>query len=176
MGRLKDSERSETEKHLASCAACRVRVNEFRSVGERWMNCRWGTSPAFDVRVRGACGCRAGQAELVAWLRPSPRIAFAASALCGDLVDWISLAIIAPPAIPPDEADATDDAGHSVMEDHDTLANFGTVEGTTAAVDNADDADDSDHQCKTKCEKIPTRMGNAGGDWFAVLSGAIGGA
>ena len=31
-GRLKESERLEVEKHLATCAACRLRVNEFRAV------------------------------------------------------------------------------------------------------------------------------------------------
>ena len=31
-GRLKESERLEVEKHLAGCAACRLRVSEFRAV------------------------------------------------------------------------------------------------------------------------------------------------
>jgi len=31
-GRLKESERLEMEKHVSTCAACRVRVNEFRTV------------------------------------------------------------------------------------------------------------------------------------------------
>ncbi len=31
-GRLKESERLDVEKHLASCAPCRLRVNEFRAV------------------------------------------------------------------------------------------------------------------------------------------------
>jgi len=30
-GRLKASEHAEMEKHLATCAACSVRVNEFRA-------------------------------------------------------------------------------------------------------------------------------------------------
>jgi len=34
----------------------------------------------------------------------------------------------------------------SVMEDHDTLANFEPLKELPPAVDNADDADDSDHQ------------------------------
>jgi len=42
----------------------------------------------------------------------------------GDFVDWISSQIIAPPAIPPDEAERTEMQDISVMEDHDTLANF----------------------------------------------------
>ena len=33
-GRLKESERLEVEKHLATCAACRLRVKEFRAVSQ----------------------------------------------------------------------------------------------------------------------------------------------
>ena len=33
-GRLKEGERAEVEKHLEGCAACRLRVNEFRAVGD----------------------------------------------------------------------------------------------------------------------------------------------
>ena len=81
-GRLKDSERSETEKHLASCAACRVRVNEFRSVGELLDELPLvEPSPAFDVRVRARVAAEPVKPSWWAWLRPSPRIAFAASAL-----------------------------------------------------------------------------------------------
>src|SRR5207302_999629 len=53
-GRLKESERLEVEKHLAACAACRLRVNEFRAAdgiagagsGRRWR----AAEPAADVR------------------------------------------------------------------------------------------------------------------------------
>ena len=31
-GRLKESERLEMEKHLSTCGACQLRVNEFRAV------------------------------------------------------------------------------------------------------------------------------------------------
>ena len=31
-GRLKESERLDAEKHLATCSACALRVNEFRAV------------------------------------------------------------------------------------------------------------------------------------------------
>jgi anti-sigma factor RsiW len=147
-GRLKDSERSEAEKHLASCAACRVRVNEFRSVGELLDELPLvEPSPAFDVRVRARVAAEPVKQSWWAWLRPSPRIAFAASALLVATL-WIGhhSTIIAPPAIPPDEADAQMMQDISVMEDHDTLANFEPLKELPPAVDNADDADDSDHQ------------------------------
>ena len=146
-GRLKDSERSETEKHLASCAACRVRVNEFRSVGELLDELpQVEPSPAFDVRVRARVAAEPVKQSWWAWLRPSPRIAFAASALLVATL-WIGYRSrpIAPD-ISPDEADAQMMQDISVMEDHDTLANFEPLKELPPAVDNADDADDSDHQ------------------------------
>src|ERR1700739_2392880 len=81
-GRLKDCERGEVEKHLVSCAACRVRVNEFRSVGELLDELPVvEPSPAFDVRVRALVAAEPAKQSWWAWLRPSPRIAFAASML-----------------------------------------------------------------------------------------------
>jgi len=146
-GRLKDSERSETEKHLASCAACRVRVNEFRSVGELLDELpQVEPSPAFDVRVRARVAAEPVKQSWWAWLRPSPRIAFAASALLVAIL-WIDYhSTVIAPLIPPDEADAQMMQDISVMEDHDTLANFEPLKELPPAVDNADDADDSDHQ------------------------------
>jgi anti-sigma factor RsiW len=146
-GRLKDSERSETEKHLASCAACRVRVNEFRSVGELLDELPlMEPSPAFDVRVRARVAAEPVKQSWWAWLRPSPRIAFAASAL---LVATLWIGYRSRPITPDtstDEADAQMMQDISVMEDHDTLANFEPLKELPPAVDNADDADDSDHQ------------------------------
>lgn len=146
-GRLKDSERSETEKHLASCAACRVHVNEFRSVGELLDELPLvEPSPAFDVRVRARVAAEPVKQSWWAWLRPSPRIAFAASALLVATL-WIGYhSRPITPDIPPDEADAQMMQDISVMEDHDTLANFEPLKELPPAVDNADDADDSDHQ------------------------------
>jgi negative regulator of sigma E activity len=146
-GRLKDRERSETEKHLASCAACRVRGNEFRSVGELLDELPlMEPSPAFDVRVRALVAAEPVKQSWWAWLRPSPRIAFAASALLVATL-WIGYrSRPITPDISPDEADAQMMQDISVMEDHDTLANFEPLKELPPAVDNADDADDSDHQ------------------------------
>jgi anti-sigma factor RsiW len=146
-GRLKGSDRGDVEKHLASCAACRVRVNEFRVVGELLDEMPLvEPSPAFDVRVRALVAAEPVKQSWWAWMRPSPRIAFAASMLLLASL-WIgSHSQIAPPPIPPDEADAQMMQDISVMEDHDTLANFEPLKELPPPVDNADDADDSDHQ------------------------------
>src|SRR5882724_1571416 len=81
-GRLKDSERVEMEKHLAACTACKVRVQEFRSVSALLDEMPMvEPSPAFDVRVRARMAAEPVRQSWWAWMRPSPRIAFAASML-----------------------------------------------------------------------------------------------
>jgi anti-sigma factor RsiW len=52
-GRLKEKEQRQMEKHLATCPACTVRVNEFRSVSSLLDELpQIEPSSAFDVRVR----------------------------------------------------------------------------------------------------------------------------
>jgi anti-sigma factor RsiW len=148
-GRLKDSERAEAEKHFAACAACRVRVNEFRAVGELLGELPMvEPSPAFDVRVRARMTAEPVRQSWWAWLRPSPRIALAASLLLLAIL-WIGQRSqqIAPLPISPEEADASMMQDISVMEDHDTLANFEPLKELPPPVDaTADSADDNDQQ------------------------------
>src|SRR5260221_11946671 len=125
-GRLKDSERLEMEKHLAGCVACSVRVKEFRSVSALLDEMPVvEPSPAFDVRVRARMAAEPVQQSWWAWLRPSPRIAFAASMLLGAIL-WIGYRTqpVTPLPISPEEARACLMQDISAMEDHDTLAKF----------------------------------------------------
>jgi anti-sigma factor RsiW len=147
--RLKDSERAEMEKHLADCAACRVRANEFRSLSDLL-----GELPivepttAFDVRVRARVAAEPVKQSWWAWMRPSPRIAFAASMLLLATL-WIGYRkeAVAPLPISPEEASAGLMQDISVMEDHDTLANFEPLKELPPPVDaTADSADDNDQQ------------------------------
>ncbi len=81
-GRLKESERAEAEKHLATCAACRVRVKDFRAVGELLGKLpQIEPSPAFDIRVHARVAAEPARKSWWAWFAPSPRVAFAASML-----------------------------------------------------------------------------------------------
>ena len=142
-GRLKESERGDVEKHLAACTACRVRANEFRSVndllGELPMIV---PSPAFDVRVRARVAAEPVKQNWWAWMWPSPRIAFAATMLLLATM-WVGYrSQPVAPAIPPEEADASLMQDISVMEDHDTLANFEPLKALPAPVE----GEDSDHQ------------------------------
>src|SRR5579859_2540858 len=80
-GRVKESERLEMEKHLASCSACQLRVNEFRQVSGFLDELpQIEPSAAFDVRVR-ARGGGAEEAKLVGMV-----FAVAASGVCGNAV------------------------------------------------------------------------------------------
>ena len=148
-GRLKDSERAEMEKHLAACAVCRVRANEFRSVsdllGELPMV---EPTPAFDVRVRARVAAEPLKQGRWVWMRPSPRIAFAASMLLLAML-WIGYRkeAVAPLPISSEEASAGLMQDISVMEDHDTLANFEPLKELPPPVEvTADSADDNDQQ------------------------------
>ena len=81
-GRLKQSERLEMEKHLAACAACRLRVNEFRRVtGLLDELPQIEPSAAFDVRVRARVAAEPVKQGWWSWLTLSPRVALAASLL-----------------------------------------------------------------------------------------------
>src|SRR5258708_9824658 len=122
-GRLKDSERLEMEKHLAGCVACSVRVKEFRSVSALLDEMPVvEPSPAFDVRVRARMAAEPVQQSWWAWLRPSPRIAFAASMLLLSPV-WLGYNShkVAPLPITPQDAhsspiptfSAVDNTGHT---------------------------------------------------------------
>ena len=81
-GRLKESERLEVENHLAVCAACRLRVNEFRAVSGLLDELPMiEPSQAFDLRVHARVAAEPVKQSWWAWFTPSPRVAFAASML-----------------------------------------------------------------------------------------------
>jgi anti-sigma factor RsiW len=88
-GRLKEGERLEMEKHLSTCAACRVRVNEFRAVNVLLDELpRIEPSAAFDLRVHARVAAEPAKQGWWAWFAPSPRVAFAASMLLLAMV-WL---------------------------------------------------------------------------------------
>jgi anti-sigma factor RsiW len=126
-GSLKESERREVEKHLASCAPCTLRLNEFRAVsdllGELPMI---EPSDAFDTRVRALVAAEpVARQSWWAWLDFSPRIAFAASLL---LIAALYLGISGTRPVvtlpDPQTADAQMIQDLPVLEDHDVLQNF----------------------------------------------------
>lgn len=135
-GRAPESERLEVEQHLASCAACRARAEDFRAL--------WGVldqapmlepSAAFDARLsqRIAAEPRVGFWES---LLPSPRVAFAISLLLAVSV-WMSSV---PPAPVADQAALTRSEEEfkmikdlPVLEDYDVLVGFEPLSAVPAA-------------------------------------------
>jgi anti-sigma factor RsiW len=128
-GRLKENERPEVEKHLASCSACRLRVEEFRAVSGLLDELPViQPSPAFDARVRALVAAEPVKQSWWAWLHVSPRVAFAASVL---LLAALWLGFWPRPQAPftpwgnnPQVADEEMMQDLPVLEDHDVLSNF----------------------------------------------------
>ena len=84
------AERREIEAHLAQCAGCRMQVAELRQL--------WGVldelpvvmpSASFDAAVRARAAQEPRRVSLWSWLVPTPRMAFAVTALMVASV-WLS--------------------------------------------------------------------------------------
>ena len=143
-GRLNESERLDAEKHLAACAACRLRVNEFRAVSGLLDELPViEPSPAFDVRVHARVAAEPVKESWWAWLRVSPRVAFAASMLLLAAI-WMGYyqrpQQVQLPWSDPVEADAQMMQDLPVLEDHDVLSNFEPLKDLPGPAD-----DDSDN-------------------------------
>jgi len=123
--RLKESERLEMEKHLAACATCQLRVNEFRAVSSLLDEVpQIEPSAAFDVRVRARVAAEPVKQGWWAWFTPSPRVAFAASLL---LLATVWIGYRSEPQSPFDnskEADAQMMQDIQVLDDQDVISNF----------------------------------------------------
>jgi anti-sigma factor RsiW len=116
-GRLKESERREVETHLESCAACRLRVNEFRAVTGLLDELPViEPSEAFDLRVHARVAAEPAKRNWVGWFAPSPRVAFVASLLVAATIWLGSLSTPTPPAIAQEDI--------PVLENYDVLSNF----------------------------------------------------
>jgi len=124
-GRLKESERLEMEKHLAMCAPCQLRVNEFRAVSGFLDELpQIEPSAAFDVRVRARVAAEPVKQGWWAWFTPSPRVAFAASLLLLATV-WVGSRPTEHPLTAADEAQINQDL--PVLENFDVLSEFGAL-------------------------------------------------
>jgi anti-sigma factor RsiW len=115
-GRLKEGERVEVEKHLATCATCQLRVNQFRSVHALLDELPMiEPSAAFDARVRARVAAEPAKQSWWAWFMPAPRVAFAAAMLLLACV-WIGTHSKNSPQIAQDDI--------PVLENYDVLSNF----------------------------------------------------
>ena len=115
-GRLKESERLEVEKHLDTCAACRLRVKEFRAVSSLLDELPViEPSPAFDLRVHARVAALPVKQSWWAAFLPAPRVAIAAATLVMATV-WVGTRPNSPPQIAQDDI--------PVLENLDVLSNF----------------------------------------------------
>jgi anti-sigma factor RsiW len=141
-GRLKESERLEVEKHLAECAPCCLRVNEFSAVAGLLDELPLiEPSQEFDTRVHARVAAEPqSKAGWWAWMHVSPRIAFAASMLLL-MALWLGYRPVTPiaPSIPNDDQAMMQDL--PVLEDHDVLQNFEPLKDLPSPVQSDDDSD-----------------------------------
>lgn len=142
-GRLKESERPDVEKHLAACAPCRLRAEEFRAVAGLLVELPViEPSPAFDARVRALVAAEPVKTNWWAWLRVPPRVAFAASALLVASLWFGYHSRLVEPVVQVDDAQMMQDL--PVLEDHDVLTNFEPLKELPAPAD--DDSDNVQQQ------------------------------
>jgi hypothetical protein len=148
-GRLKESERLDAEKHLAACASCQLRVEEFRAVSGLLDELPViEPSPAFDARVHALVAAEPVKQSWWAWMRVSPRVAFAASML---LLASLWLGFYQRPQQPlpwggnSQVADEQMMQDLPVLEDHDVLSNFEPLKELPPPVQ-AEEASDSQQQ------------------------------
>jgi anti-sigma factor RsiW len=134
------------EAHLAACAACRVRVNEFRAVSGLLDELpQIEPSGAFDARVRARVAAEPVKQSWWAVFAPSPRAAFAASLLLLATI-WVGSR---PGNVNPTNSAANgavqniDPNDLPVLENYDILANFEPLTALPQPVQ-ADEPDDSD--------------------------------
>jgi anti-sigma factor RsiW len=143
-GRLKEGERLEMEKHLETCAACRVRVNEFRAVNVLLDELPMiEPSAAFAVRMQARVAAEPAKQSWWAWFAPSPRVAFAASMLLLATV-WIGS------RRPESSLSAADiekiDQNMSVLENYDVISDFAPLSELPPPVQAEEGSDTNQNQ------------------------------
>jgi len=136
-GRLKEGERAEVDKHLAGCAACRLRVNEFRAVGDLLEELPMiEPSGAFNARVHALVAAEPQKRKSwLAWLTPSPRIAFVASLLLVATVWLGSQQAPPPPQIAETDLPVVENANY------DVISSFAPLSDLSQAQSDDDDND-----------------------------------
>jgi anti-sigma factor RsiW len=136
-GRLREGERLEMEKHLSTCAACQVRVSEFRAVNVLLDELPMiEPSAAFDIRMHARMAAEPAKQGWWAWFVPSPRIAFAASLLLLATV-WLGSRPAEHPAIAEQDLPVVNSA------DYDVISSFAPLADLSQAASDDDDASDS---------------------------------
>lgn len=125
-GKLDQSERGEVEEHLASCAACRTRAEEFRgvwSVMDEFPSIE--PSLEFDARVRQRLA-EEPRRSWVACFVPQARLALAAVLLIA-LTVWVAKRPASNPSLPLPGAAAANEQDFNAIRNLGVLENYDVV-------------------------------------------------
>ena len=128
--RANSADRAEVEDHLASCASCRTRAEEFRLMfGAMEQIETIEPSAAFDARVRERIAHEA-RPRWFSWLVPQPRLAFSMAMLLA-LSVWMAKlprenANVTTAAIEQQDFEAIKDL--DVLENYDVLSKFDALD------------------------------------------------
>ena len=121
-GRAKPAERRAVEQHLAACAACQTRAEEFRALWDVLGDVpELSPSPAFDASLRARISAEPEPRSFWDWL-PSPRLAFAVTALVAMSV-WLS-SMPRGANVPVVAVQATAEADFGMIRDLPVLENY----------------------------------------------------
>jgi anti-sigma factor RsiW len=124
-GRARPSDRRAVEEHLAGCAACRARAEEFRAVFSALDDLpALSPSPSFDATLRARIAAEPASWRFWNWV-PSPRLAFAVTTLVAMSV-WMSSMPrkMTPPAI---AGQISTEADFGMIRDLPVLENYDVV-------------------------------------------------
>jgi|ERR1700678_1025941 anti-sigma factor RsiW len=131
--RANSADRAEVEDHLASCASCRARAEEFRLMfGAMDQIETIEPSAAFDARIRERIAQEA-RPRWFSWLVPQPRLAFSMAMLLA-LSVWMAKlprenANVTTAGIEQQDFDAIKDL--DVLENYDVLSKFDALDEVT---------------------------------------------
>ncbi|MBV9885738.1 MAG: zf-HC2 domain-containing protein [Acidobacteria bacterium] len=152
-GRLKAGEMKEVEAHLKTCAACQLRVNEFRAVSSFLDELpQIEPSSAFDARVHARVAAEPVKRSWWSVFAPSPRVAFAASMLLLATV-WFGSRpneTVAPGITGAEPEQVESDL--PVLENFDVLSSFDALSDLPAPVSDESNQQQQQQQPETNTE------------------------
>jgi anti-sigma factor RsiW len=143
-GRLKEGERLEMEKHLSTCAACQLRVNQFRAVNVLLDELPTiEPSAAFDIRMQARVAAEPAKQSWWAWFMPAPRVAFAAAMLALAMA-WLG----SRPADTSLNAGDIDKINQNlpVLENYDVISDFSPLSDLSQQAPDDDPSDSNQSQ------------------------------
>jgi anti-sigma factor RsiW len=125
-GRAKPAERRAVEDHLSVCTECRMRADDFRMISEVLDDLPvLSPSSAFDASLRARIAAEPARRGFRSWTwLPSPRLAFAVTALVCMSVWLSSMPRVSPNQAPVTQASTAADADFGMIRDLSVLENY----------------------------------------------------